>query len=108
MKSENSYQFRHNLKQALSGFNSQIQQQRQQQLDYLEDLYVRPEARGQGIGKMMLSYLAALAKNRKCGRLEWWASSTFMRFPWLCPRDQIIISKTSIAAFSKSHLNIGS
>ncbi|CZG15800.1 GNAT family N-acetyltransferase [Legionella pneumophila serogroup 1] len=39
---------------------------------YLEDLYVRPEARGQGIGKMMLSYLAALAKNRKCGRLEWW------------------------------------
>ncbi|CZG43402.1 ribosomal-protein-alanine acetyltransferase [Legionella pneumophila] len=39
---------------------------------YLEDLYVRPEARGQGIGKMMLSYLTALAKNRKCGRLEWW------------------------------------
>ncbi|HHT9950819.1 TPA: N-acetyltransferase family protein [Legionella pneumophila] len=39
---------------------------------YLEDLYVRREARGQGIGKMMLTYLAALAKNRKCGRLEWW------------------------------------
>jgi GNAT superfamily N-acetyltransferase len=39
---------------------------------YLEDLYVRPGARGQGVGKMMLSYLAALAENRKCGRLEWW------------------------------------
>jgi GNAT superfamily N-acetyltransferase len=39
---------------------------------YLEDLYVKPEARGQGIGQSMLSYLAKLAKDRKCGRLEWW------------------------------------
>ena len=39
---------------------------------YLEDLYVKPEARGQGVGKKMLSYLAALARERKCGRLEWW------------------------------------
>ncbi|HGT2644366.1 TPA: N-acetyltransferase family protein [Legionella pneumophila] len=39
---------------------------------YLEDLYVKPEARGQGIGKIMLAYLAQLAKDRNCGRLEWW------------------------------------
>jgi GNAT superfamily N-acetyltransferase len=39
---------------------------------YLEDLYVRPEARGQGIGKKMLSYLARIAKERNCGRFEWW------------------------------------
>ena len=39
---------------------------------YLEDLYVRPEFRGQGIGQIMLAYLAKLAKDRKCGRLEWW------------------------------------
>ena len=39
---------------------------------YLEDLYVKPEARGQGIGKMMLAYLAKLACERNCGRLEWW------------------------------------
>lgn len=39
---------------------------------YLEDLYVKPEARGHGIGKKMLSYLAQLAKTRHCGRLEWW------------------------------------
>lgn len=39
---------------------------------YLEDLFVRPEARGQGIGQIMLGYLAKLAKERKCGRLEWW------------------------------------
>lgn len=39
---------------------------------YLEDLFVRPEARGAGIGQKMLAYLAALAKQRNCGRLEWW------------------------------------
>ena len=39
---------------------------------YLEDLYVKPEARGQGIGQALLSYLAQLAKERDCGRLEWW------------------------------------
>ena len=39
---------------------------------YLEDLYVKPKFRGKGFGKVMLSYLAKLAKDRKCGRLEWW------------------------------------
>lgn len=39
---------------------------------YLEDLYVRPEMRGKGLGKIILSFLAKLAIKRKCGRLEWW------------------------------------
>ncbi len=39
---------------------------------YLEDLFVRPEARGKGYGKRLLAYLAKLAVNRGCGRLEWW------------------------------------
>ena len=39
---------------------------------YLEDLYVRPEFRGSGIGKKLLVHLACLAKERGCGRLEWW------------------------------------
>lgn len=38
---------------------------------YLEDLYVRPEMRGKGIGNLMLSFLAKLALQRNCGRLEW-------------------------------------
>ena len=38
---------------------------------YLEDLYVQPEMRGKGIGKVMLSFLAKLAVERNCGRLEW-------------------------------------
>ncbi len=40
---------------------------------YLEDLYVRPEKRGKGYGKMLLRHLAELALARGCGRLEWWA-----------------------------------
>ena len=39
---------------------------------YLEDLYVVPELRGRGIGRALLSYLARLAVERGCGRLEWW------------------------------------
>jgi GNAT superfamily N-acetyltransferase len=38
---------------------------------YLEDLYVRPEARGLGIGRRLLRWLAATALSRGCGRLEW-------------------------------------
>jgi GNAT superfamily N-acetyltransferase len=38
---------------------------------YLEDLFVRPEARGQGIGKRLLAHLARLAVERRCARLEW-------------------------------------
>ncbi len=39
---------------------------------YLEDLFVRPRFRGSGVGRAMLVYLARLARERGCGRLEWW------------------------------------
>ena len=38
---------------------------------YLEDLFVKPEARGQGVGFALLSELARIAVERNCGRLEW-------------------------------------
>ena len=38
---------------------------------YLEDLFVVPEHRGQGIGRAVLAHLAHLAVERGCGRLEW-------------------------------------
>jgi GNAT superfamily N-acetyltransferase len=38
---------------------------------YLEDLFVRPEARGRGVGKALLKALAELAVQRGCGRFEW-------------------------------------
>lgn len=38
---------------------------------YLEDLFVRPELRGHGYGKALLTELARLAVERECARLEW-------------------------------------
>ncbi len=38
---------------------------------YLEDLYVKPEYRGKGLGKGLLKQLAKIAVERGCGRLEW-------------------------------------
>ncbi|MFM7598587.1 MAG: N-acetyltransferase family protein [Actinomycetota bacterium] len=39
---------------------------------YLEDLYVRPEFRGQGHGKALLAKLARICIDRGYGRFEWW------------------------------------
>lgn len=38
---------------------------------YLEDLFVRPEWRGRGIGLALLRHLARIAVDRGCGRMEW-------------------------------------
>ncbi len=38
---------------------------------YLEDLFVRSEHRGQGVGQALLRHLARIARARDCGRFEW-------------------------------------
>jgi GNAT superfamily N-acetyltransferase len=38
---------------------------------YLEDLFVKPEARGRGVGLALLKHLASLARDRDYGRVEW-------------------------------------
>jgi GNAT superfamily N-acetyltransferase len=38
---------------------------------YLEDLFIVPEKRGLGYGKALLKYLARIAVERTCGRMEW-------------------------------------
>lgn len=38
---------------------------------YLEDLYVRPEARGTGLGRALLQRIARIAVARGCARVEW-------------------------------------
>lgn len=40
---------------------------------HLDDLYVRPQFQGNGIGKKVLGHLASLANERGCSRFEWWA-----------------------------------
>jgi GNAT superfamily N-acetyltransferase len=39
---------------------------------YLEDLFVKPAFRRNGVGRRLLQYLARLAVERRCGRFEWW------------------------------------
>ena len=39
---------------------------------YLEDLFVRPAYRSQGLGMKFLRELARIALERDCGRMEWW------------------------------------
>ncbi len=38
---------------------------------YLEDLFVLPEMRGKGIGKILFLELVKIANERDCGRVEW-------------------------------------
>ncbi len=39
---------------------------------YVEDIYVRKEHRGKGLGRGVFEYLARKAVAEGCGRLEWW------------------------------------
>jgi GNAT superfamily N-acetyltransferase len=61
---------------------------------YLEDLFVRPEHRGKGIGKALLASVARIAVERGCGRLEWsvldWntPSIDFYRSQGAAPMDE--------------------
>lgn len=74
---------------------------------YLEDLYVRPEMRGKGIGKLLLSYLAKLALDRGCGRFEWWCldwntpSIDFYKSIGAIPMDEWTVYRVSGDALTK-------
>lgn len=39
---------------------------------YIEDIFVRPEFRGKGVGKALFAEVAAIARQRDCGRIDWW------------------------------------
>ncbi|WP_216853029.1 GNAT family N-acetyltransferase [Phytoactinopolyspora halotolerans] len=43
---------------------------------HLEDIYVRPEHQGNGLGTALLRHVAGVAVERGCARLEWWVLRT--------------------------------
>lgn len=74
---------------------------------YLEDIFIRPEARGKGFGKTIFSYLANLAKERNCGRMEWvcldWntPSIEFYKSIGAIPMDEWTIYRAEEETFKK-------
>ncbi len=68
---------------------------------YLEDLFIIPEKRGLGYGKTILKYLAKLAAERNCGRMEWicldWnaPSLAFYRSIGAVPLDEWTVQRLS-------------
>lgn len=74
---------------------------------YLEDIYVKPEYRGKGIGKALLSYLAKIALERGCARFEWvvldWnePSIQFYKSLGAKPQDEWIIYRMEDGAMTK-------
>lgn len=74
---------------------------------YLEDLFVRPEARGKGVGKALLAELARLAVERDCARLEWsvldWNAPSigFYKLLGARPMDEWTIMRLDGAALAR-------
>jgi len=71
---------------------------------YLEDLFVRPHARGRGIGRRLLAWLAHTTLERGCARLDWavldWnaPSIAFYRSVGAVAQDEWTIMRVSGAA----------
>ena len=77
---------------------------------YLEDLFIIPEKRGLGCGKAILKYLADIAVERNCGRMEWicldWntPSLAFYRSIGAFPLDEWTVQRMTeerVKAFAK-------
>ena len=74
---------------------------------YIEDLFVCPEFRGEGLGKLLFSYIAQLAVERNCGRVEWtvltWnePAISFYKKIGAIPKDEWILYKLSGNALEK-------
>ena len=74
---------------------------------YLEDLFVRPQARGRGIGRCLLAWLARTTLERGCARLDWavldWnaPSIAFYRSVGAVAQDEWTIMRVSGAALER-------
>ena len=74
---------------------------------YLEDLFVRPQARGRGIGRRLLAWLARTTLERGCARLDWavldWNAPSigFYRSVGAVAQDEWTVMRVSGAALER-------
>jgi GNAT superfamily N-acetyltransferase len=74
---------------------------------YLEDLYVRPHARRRGVGRALISFVAKIAVERRCGRFEWsvldWNTHAidFYRSLGAVPMDEWTVHRMTGAALER-------
>lgn len=67
---------------------------------HLDDLFIRPEAQGNGFGRALLRHLAGIATERGCARFEWWALRTninairFFQSVGARPMEELVIFRT--------------
>lgn len=82
---------------------------------HLVDLYVIPEMRGKGFGKVILSYLANLTIERNFGRLEWWvhdwniSAARFYKNLGAFPLEELRIYRLcgeALKSFSQEYKNL--
>ena len=78
---------------------------------YLEDLFMEPEFRGTGLGKALLTRLAAIAQERGYARVEWWVldwnqpSINFYRRLGAIPMDEWTVFRLSGPALERLAAN---
>ena len=74
---------------------------------YLEDLFVRPDVRGHGIGKALLRHLARRCRTEGLARLEWWVldwnepALAFYRSLGAVPMDEWTVQRVAGAALER-------
>jgi GNAT superfamily N-acetyltransferase len=74
---------------------------------YLEDLFVRSDARGRGIGKALLAHLARRCRDEGLGRLQWWVldwnepSIAFYRSLGAAPMDEWTVFRVEGEALTR-------
>lgn len=80
---------------------------------HLDDLFILPEAQGNGFGRAFLRHLAEIATDRGCARFEWCVLKTninairFYQSVGACPVDELLIFRTQDESLKKLTENAG-
>lgn len=73
---------------------------------WLDDIFVQPQMRGKSVGTAILTYLAKIANERECGRIEWTVSATNARgIEFYKKHDVQILERTRLCRVNRTTIN---